>query len=234
MNIARFDPKATAAAVLEASHAAGAHELILSLSDGYSTKIGEAGMALSAGQRQCIGLARAFYGKPFLVVLDEPSSNLDAEGEEALTEAILNVRRRRGIVAVVAHRPKALQGVWTMCCAVPREARVQSFGKREEVLNRVLRNPVPLKVVREGHGAADDQPRDTGHGIHPALHDCRHDHVWHRGVRYRRLGDNDPIVGRRDRPGRGRGGFERQEGSARHRRHCRRAARAGGRPGQCR
>jgi ATP-binding cassette subfamily C protein len=151
MNIARFDPQAAAAAVLEASHAAGAHELILSLPDGYSTKIGEGGMALSAGQRQRIGLARAFYGKPFLVVLDEPSSNLDAEGEEALTEAILNVRRRGGIVAVIAHRPKALEGVDHVL--VLGEGRVQSFGKREEVLNRVLQNPVPLKVVAEGQGA---------------------------------------------------------------------------------
>lgn len=152
MNIARFDPQATAAAVLEASHAAGAHELILSLPEGYSTKIGEGGLALSAGQRQRIGLARAFYGKPFLVVLDEPSSNLDAEGEEALTEAILNVRRRGGIVAVVAHRPKALEGVDHVL--VLGEGKVQSFGNREEVLKRVLRNPVPLRVVAEAQGGS--------------------------------------------------------------------------------
>lgn len=152
MNIARFDPRATAAMVLEASHAAGAHELILSLPDGYSTKIGEGGLALSAGQRQRIGLARAFYGKPFLVVLDEPSSNLDAEGEEALTEAILNVRRRGGIVAVVAHRPKALEGVDHVL--VLGEGRVQSFGNREEVLKKVLRNPVPLRVVAEAKGGS--------------------------------------------------------------------------------
>ena len=150
MNIARFDPQATAAAVLEAAHAAGAHDLILSFPDGYGTKIGEGGLALSAGQRQRIGLARAFYGKPFLVVLDEPSSNLDAEGEEALTEAILNVRRRGGIVVVVAHRPKALEGVDHVLCL--GEGRVQSFGKREEVLKKVLRNPVPLKVVAEAQG----------------------------------------------------------------------------------
>ncbi|WP_449382035.1 type I secretion system permease/ATPase [Bradyrhizobium sp. UFLA05-112] len=152
MNIARFDPQATAAAVLEASHAAGAHDLILSFPDGYSTKIGEGGTALSAGQRQRIGLARAFYGKPFLVVLDEPSSNLDSEGEEALTEAILNVRRRGGIVVVVAHRPKALEGVDHVLCL--GDGRVQSLGKKEEVLRRVLRNPVPLKVVADGHGGA--------------------------------------------------------------------------------
>jgi ATP-binding cassette subfamily C protein len=152
MNIARFDPQATAAAVLEASHAAGAHDLILSLPEGYSTKIGEGGMALSAGQRQRIGLARAFYGMPFLVVLDEPSSNLDSEGEEALTEAILSVRRRGGIVVVIAHRPKALDGVDHVLAL--GEGRVQSFGKRDEVLKRVLRNPVPLRVVAERHGGS--------------------------------------------------------------------------------
>ncbi|MBR1289917.1 PrtD family type I secretion system ABC transporter [Bradyrhizobium ottawaense] len=150
MNIARFDPQATAAAVLEAAHAAGAHDLILSFPEGYGTKIGEGGVALSAGQRQRIGLARAFYGKPFLVVLDEPSSNLDAEGEEALTEAILNVRRRGGIAVVIAHRPKALEAVDHVLCL--GEGRVQSFGKREEVLKKVLRNPVPLKVVAEAQG----------------------------------------------------------------------------------
>ncbi|MFK4578009.1 PrtD family type I secretion system ABC transporter [Bradyrhizobium ottawaense] len=152
MNIARFDPQATAAAVLEAAHAAGAHDLILSFPDGYGTKIGEGGLALSAGQRQRIGLARAFYGKPFLVVLDEPSSNLDAEGEEALTEAILNVRRRGGIAVVIAHRPKALEAVDHVLCL--GEGRVQSFGKREEVLKKVLRNPVPLKVVAEAQGGS--------------------------------------------------------------------------------
>jgi ATP-binding cassette subfamily C protein len=132
--------------VLDASRAAGAHNLILSFPDGYAIKIGEGGMALSAGQRQHIGLARAFYGNPFLVVLDEPTSNLDADGEEALTEAILNVRRRGGIVVVIAHRPKALDGV--NHALVLAEGQVQSFGKRDEVLSKVLRTAAPpLRVV---------------------------------------------------------------------------------------
>lgn len=146
VNIARFDPKATPEAVLEASRAAGAHDLILSFPEGYGTKIGEGGMALSAGQRQRIGLARAFYGNPFLVVLDEPTSNLDADGEEALTEAILNVRRRGGIAVVIAHRPKALDGVDH--AMVLAEGKVQSFGKKDDVLRKVLRaGAPPLKVV---------------------------------------------------------------------------------------
>ncbi|HMM88336.1 type I secretion system permease/ATPase [Bradyrhizobium sp.] len=152
LNIARFDENATAAQVLEASKAAGAHDLILSLPDGYLTRIGEGGTALSAGQRQRIGLARAFYGNPFLVVLDEPTSSLDSDGEEALTEAILNVRRRGGVVVVVAHRPKALEGVNYVL--VVGEGRVQSFGPKEEVLRKVLRPTVPLRVVDDGRGGA--------------------------------------------------------------------------------
>jgi ATP-binding cassette subfamily C protein len=150
-NIARFDVNATASAVLEAAKAAGAHSLILSLPEGYSTRVGEAGVRLSAGQRQRIGLARAFYGNPFLVVLDEPTSNLDAEGENALTESILSVRQRGGIVIVIAHRPKALDGVDKVL--VIGEGRIQSFGPKEEVLRKVLRPPVPLKVV-QGQGSA--------------------------------------------------------------------------------
>jgi ATP-binding cassette subfamily C protein len=108
-------------------------------------------MTLSAGQRQRIGLARAFYGNPFLVVLDEPTSNLDSEGEEAFTEAILSVRHRGGIVVVIAHRPKALDGVDHVL--VIAEGRVQSFGRKEDVLTKVLQRPAPLKVVADSQGA---------------------------------------------------------------------------------
>lgn len=145
LNIARFDPRAKATDVLEAAKAAGVHDLVLSFPDAYSTRIGEGGMSLSAGQRQRIGLARALYGNPFLVVLDEPSSNLDSEGEEALTEAILNIRRRGGIAIIVAHRPKALDGVDH--ALVLSEGRMQSFGPRDDVLRKSLRNPTPLKIV---------------------------------------------------------------------------------------
>ncbi|WP_420847306.1 type I secretion system permease/ATPase [Methylobacterium organophilum] len=138
-NIARFEPGASSEAVIAAARAAGVHELILRLPEGYDTRIGESGAGLSAGQRQRIGLARALYRDPFLVVLDEPNSNLDAEGEAALTEAILGIRRRRGICVVIAHRPSALAAVDTVL--VMAEGRIQAFGPKEEVLRRVLRTP---------------------------------------------------------------------------------------------
>jgi ATP-binding cassette subfamily C protein len=149
-NISRFNPEARAADVLKAAEAAGVHDLVLSLPDGYGTKVGEGGVTLSAEQRQRIGLARALYGDPFLVVLDEPSSNLDAEGEQALTDAIAGARARGGVVVVVAHRPKALESVDRVM--VIAEGRLQAFGPKQEILNKVLRTPVPLNVVAANSG----------------------------------------------------------------------------------
>ncbi|BCG80471.1 type I secretion system permease/ATPase [Mesorhizobium sp. 113-3-3] len=145
-NIARFEPEAPSDKILSAARAAGVHDLIVHLPEGYETRIGEAGSALSAGQRQRVALARALYGDPFLVVLDEPNSNLDAEGEAALTEAIQGVRARGGIAVVVAHRPSALASLDQVL--VMANGRVQAFGPKNEVLNKVTRpGGVPLKVV---------------------------------------------------------------------------------------
>jgi ATP-binding cassette subfamily C protein len=150
-NIARFEPQPSATAIIAAATAAGVHELVLGLPEGYETQIGEAGAALSAGQRQRIGLARALYGDPFLVVLDEPNANLDSEGEDALTRAILGVRARNGIVVVIAHRPSALAGVDTLL--VMQAGRMASFGPKETVLKQALR-PAPAPApVRFAEGA---------------------------------------------------------------------------------
>ncbi len=140
-NIARFAPEADPEMVIAAAKAANIHDLILRLPEGYDTPIGENGGALSAGQRQRVALARALYGDPFFVVLDEPNSNLDAEGEQALTQAILGVRARGGVVVVIAHRPSALAGVDLVLMMA--EGRVQAFGPRDEVLTKTLKRPGP-------------------------------------------------------------------------------------------
>ena len=148
-NISRFEVDAGPNGIIAAAQAAGVHEVILKLTAGYDTQVGEQGMALSAGQQQRVALARALYGDPFLVVLDEPNSNLDAEGEAALTQAILGVRARRGIVVVVAHRPSALAGVDFVL--VMNQGRQQVVGKKEEVLAKVVRPdpsaPSAIKVA---------------------------------------------------------------------------------------
>ncbi len=153
-NIGRFEDPPNPEAVLAAAQAAGVHDLIVNLPDGYETKVGERGSALSAGQAQRIALARALYRDPFLVVLDEPNSNLDAEGDEALTRAILGLRARGAIVVVVAHRPSAIAGVDYIL--VMAKGRQQQFGPKEEVLTRVaqpLTAARTLKVVPDGGSA---------------------------------------------------------------------------------
>ncbi len=147
-NICRFEPDADAKLIIAAAQAAGVHELILNLPDGYDTPIGEQGTALSAGQRQRVALARALYRDPFLVVLDEPSSNLDAVGEEALTQAILGVRSRGGIIIVVAHRPSALAAVDHLL--VMNQGRAQAFGPKDQVAAKMVRHEpaLPLRSLK--------------------------------------------------------------------------------------
>lgn len=154
-NIARFDPAASGAEILEAARHAGVHDMIVHLPNGYDTQVGEGGFALSAGQRQRVALARALYGNPFLVVLDEPNSNLDAEGEAALTGAIQSIRSRQGIAIVIAHRPSALASLDLV--AVMANGRLQAFGPKSEILNKMTRQPqqpAALKVVA-GVGEGD-------------------------------------------------------------------------------
>ncbi|NKK89175.1 type I secretion system permease/ATPase [Rhizobium leguminosarum bv. viciae] len=138
-NIARFDPKADSGAVISAAKAAGVYDMIVQFPDGFDTKVGENGSVLSAGQRQRIALARALYGEPFLVVLDEPNSNLDADGEAALTKAISGIRARGGIAIVIAHRPSALTAVDQVL--VMGNGQMQAFGQKDEVLKKTTARP---------------------------------------------------------------------------------------------
>src|SRR5262245_2919538 len=143
-NISRFESPPDPQAIILAAQSAGVHELILHLPEGYETRIGETGTALSAGQRQRIALARALYREPFLVVLDEPNSNLDSDGDDALTKAISGVRARGGIVIVIAHRPSALVAIDRVLML--NQGRQQAFGSRDEILRQVLRPNAPVSL----------------------------------------------------------------------------------------
>lgn len=135
-NIARFRADASTADVVEAAKLAGVHEMILSFPKGYDTPVGEGGMILSGGQRQRIGLARAVFGNPFLVVLDEPNSNLDPLGEQSLNEAIQRIRQNGQIVVIVAHRPSAIFAANKILSL--RRGRAEMFGPKNQVLGALF------------------------------------------------------------------------------------------------
>jgi ATP-binding cassette subfamily C protein/ATP-binding cassette subfamily C protein EexD len=146
-NIARLS-QGEPEAVVAAAKLAGAHEMILGLPNGYDTDIGEAGHKLSGGQRQRIGIARALYGDPRFVVLDEPNSNLDTNGEEALVGTLVELKRRNVTVVIVAHRPSIL-GIIDKMLAL-KDGAVESYGPRAEVMQRYLTRPArptPPNVV---------------------------------------------------------------------------------------
>jgi ATP-binding cassette subfamily C protein len=147
-NIARMSLEPNSAAVLRAAQAAGAHDMILRLPSGYDTVIGDGGEGLSIGQRQRIVLARAFYGDPFLVLLDEPSTNLDGEGEAALQKAIRDLKARRAIVVLIAHRKSALAACDKVLVLI--NGVQQAFGARDEVLRSVA-GPAPPAVIAGGN-----------------------------------------------------------------------------------
>lgn len=162
-NIGRFDPARTPETVIAAARAAGVHDLVLSLPDGYATRLGDQGQVLSAGQRQQVALARALYGEPFLVVLDEPNSNLDGAGDVALGAAIDSVKRRGGVVVLVTHRTSSLPLVDDLLLLTA--GRVTAYGPRQAVLEEIRRR----STTTEGRpgpslAAVADTAREGTHG----------------------------------------------------------------------
>jgi len=136
-NIARFDPEADHEAIVEAAKLADVHEMILGFPDGYGTNVDIATSPLTGGQTQRIALARAVYKNPVLIVLDEPNSNLDAEGDTALANAINQLRENGSVVVVMAHRPSAIAAVDKVLML--NNGQVMEFGEKTEVLRKITR-----------------------------------------------------------------------------------------------
>jgi len=135
-NIARLAEKPDSGAVVRAAQEAAAHDMILGLKNGYDTPLGAGGVALSGGQKQRVGLARAMFGDPLVMLLDEPNSNLDAKGSEAVNQAIRNIKQSGRIAIVVAHRPAAIAECDLVLML--KNGQAVAFGPRDEVLKKIL------------------------------------------------------------------------------------------------
>jgi ATP-binding cassette subfamily C protein len=165
-NISRLDPEPDPQMIIDAAQRAGAHELLLRLPQGYDTEIGAGGQRLSGGQRQRVALARALYGDPAVLILDEPNANLDAQGEQALIDAIREAKTRGRTVIIMAHRPSAIAAC-DFLLMLDKGAQVD-FGPRDEVLKKRTRNypqlaaqqrsaPAAQAALRAGSGASEDR-----------------------------------------------------------------------------
>ncbi|MEM8797775.1 MAG: ATP-binding cassette domain-containing protein, partial [Pseudomonadota bacterium] len=142
----RFSTERNDRKVLEAARSADIHTMISQLPDGYETEIGKNGVFLSGGQRQRIGLARALYDEPFVLVLDEPNSNLDATGDSALRRAVIEAQERGAVVVVMTHRPSTLEAVNKVL--VLTDGLQTAFGDKEDVLRATTKNVLKPQRIR--------------------------------------------------------------------------------------
>lgn len=153
-NISRLDPNATPERIIRAAQLAGLHEMVQQFPQEYDTEVGEGGARLSGGQRQRVGLARALYGDPKLLVLDEPNSNLDIKGEDALVETLTRLRELGTTVFLIAHRVNILQHVDKVLAM--QNGVVQRFAERDKVITVV---PDKSKVAEDKTKAIENGKR---------------------------------------------------------------------------
>ena len=135
-NISRFQPSPSEETIIAAANMAGVNEMIQSLPAGYNTQIGDGGQSLSGGQRQRIALARALYGMPALVILDEPNASLDSDGEAALLTALQRLKAEKRTVLLITHKTNILS--ITDKILVLAQGQVQAFGNRDEIFAKLL------------------------------------------------------------------------------------------------
>ncbi len=160
-NISRFQEGAKPDDIVKAAEMANVHDMVMRLPQGYDTPLGENGARLSAGQRQRVALARALYGDPALIIMDEPNSNLDSEGEQALDRAIRIALNRGAAVVVVAHRPSALHAVSHIL--VLSEGKAVAYGPKEEVMNKISKPPQQQQAAARPALAAPQPLAVVGH-----------------------------------------------------------------------
>jgi ABC-type protease/lipase transport system fused ATPase/permease subunit len=151
------------AAVIAAAMLADVHEMVLRLPDGYDTDVGTHGHRLSGGQKQRIALARALFGEPALIVLDEPNANLDSAGEQALHKALVELKNRGRTILIVAHQPSILRAADSLL--VLKGGRVAAFGERDRMLRALMHQPQQQRVVAMQHQHREMLPTPREGGV---------------------------------------------------------------------